>query len=205
MEHFETTPHHTTGKIEWKGSTLLGALPSVMVSCGTRDAPNIITVAWSGIVNSKPPMTYVSIRPERYSHHLILENRSFVINLVPQKMVRACDYCGIYTGAKVSKFEKLHLTPTPSLSVDAPMILECPVSLSCQVKEVISLGSHDMFLAEIVGVSVSPELLDQNGKLNMEKADLITSMHGAYYSVGRRLGKLGFSTKPNQGKKRTSK
>lgn len=197
------TPSEFLQKREMKGSTLLGPLPSVMVSCGTLRAPNIITVAWTGIANSQPPVTYVSIRPERYSHRLIREGGCFVINLTPRSLIRACDFCGIYTGAKVNKFERLGLTPVPSPYVEAPMIGESPVSLSCRVREVISLGSHDLFLADVVGISAAECLFDETGKLHMDRADPTLSMHGAYYSVGACLGKLGHSTdkKPNRGKK----
>lgn len=194
MPNKQITPSEITQKIELKGSTMLGALPAAMVSCGTLDHPNIITVAWTGIVNSQPPMTYVSVRPERYSHGLIMQSREFVINLTTKDLVYACDFCGIYTGAKVNKFKALGLTPTPSEKVSAPMILECPVSLSCRVREVTHLGSHDLFLADIVGVSISPSLLDKTGKIHLEKANAVVSMHGAYYEVGAFLGKLGFST-----------
>ena len=200
MPNKPLTPSEITQKIELKGSTMLGALPAAMVSCGTIEHPNIITVAWTGIVNSQPPVTYVSVRPERYSHGLIMQNKEFVINLTTKDMAYACDFCGIYTGAKVDKFVALGLTPTPSEKVSAPMILECPISLSCRVREVVHLGSHDMFLADIMGVSVSPALLDKTGKIHLDKANLMLSMHGAYYEVGAFLGKLGFSThqKPTQ-------
>lgn len=201
MDKFELTPHESTGKVEWKGSTLLGALPSVMVSCGDMDAPNIITVAWTGIVCSKPPMTYISVRPERHSYKILKEKKAFVINLATESLVRECDFCGTYTGAKMNKFQRLGLTPTPSLSVDAPMIRECPISLSCKVKEILPLGSHDMFLAEIVGVSVAPELLTEEGRLDMTRAHLPVFMHGAYFSVGKQLGKIGFSTDKPKKKK----
>ena len=201
MDKFELTPHKLTGKVEWKGSTLLGALPSVMVSCGDMDAPNIITVAWTGIVCSKPPMTYISVRPERHSYKILKEKKAFVINLATESLVRECDFCGTYTGAKMNKFQRLGLTPTPSLSVDAPMISECPISLSCKVKDILPLGSHDMFLAEIVGVSVAPELLTEEGRLDMTRAHLPVFMHGAYFGVGKQLGKIGFSTDKPKKKK----
>lgn len=201
MDKFELTPNSITEKVEWKGSTLLGALPSVMVSLGDMEHPNIITIAWTGIVCSKPPMTYISVRPERHSHGILKEKQAFVINLATEDLIRECDFCGTYTGAKMNKFERLGLTPTPSQTVDAPMILECPVSLSCRVKEVIPLGSHDMFLAEIVGVSVAPSLLTKEGRLNMELAHLPVFMHGSYYAVGKKLARIGCSTdKKPQGK-----
>lgn len=193
-------PLSHTEKTEWKGSTLLGALPCVMVSCGSMEKPNIITVAWTGIICSQPPMTYISVRPERYSHGLIAKEGAFVINLTPASMIGACDYCGIYTGAKVDKFAMCGLSAVPSPTVGVPMIEQAPVSLSCKVREVVHLGTHDMFVADIVGISVSNALLDESGKLHMEWADLCVSMHGGYYEVGRFLGKLGLSTDKKGGR-----
>lgn len=194
MDKYNLTPDALTGKVEWKGSTLLGALPAVMVSLGDMEAPNIITIAWTGIVCSKPPMTYISVRPERHSYKLLKEKMAFVINLTPEQLIYECDFCGTYTGAKINKFQRLGLTPVPSATVDAPMIAECPLSLSCKVKDIIPLGSHDMFLAEIVGVSVSSDLLTKEGRLNMELAHLPVFMHGAYYGVGNKMAKIGCST-----------
>ena len=195
MEKNDRTPSPITGKIEWKGSALLGPVPAVMVSCGSTDAPDIITVSWTGICCTRPPMTYISVRPERYSHHLLREGGCFVINLVPAAMAGICDWCGTYTGAKVDKFARMGLSAVPSPTVDTVMIAECPVSVSCRVRQVLALGSHDLFLAEIVGISVRPDLLDEAGKLHMERADLLCAMHGAYYAPDRFLATLGCSTK----------
>jgi len=191
----EQTPSPLTGKIEWKGSALLGPVPAVMVTCGPVNAPDIITVSWTGICCTRPPMTYISVRPERFSHHLLCEGGCFVINLVPASMAGICDWCGTYTGAKADKFARMGLTAVPSQTVDTVMIAECPVSVSCRVRQVLPLGSHDLFLAEIVGISVAPGLLDDAGKLHMERADLLCSMHGAYYAPDRWLADLGCSTK----------
>ena len=195
MEKNERTPSPLTGKIEWKGSALLGPVPAVMVSCGPCDAPDIITVSWTGICCTRPPMTYISVRPERYSHHRLREGGCFVINLVPASMAGICDWCGTYTGAKVDKFARMGLSAVPSPTVETVMIAECPVSVSCRVRQVLPLGSHDLFLAEIVGISVAPELLDDTGKLHMERAGLLCAMHGAYYAPDRFLATLGCSTK----------
>ena len=194
-------PSHTQ-KVEWKGSTLLGALPAVMVSCGDMEHPNIITVAWTGIICSQPPMTYISVRPERHSHHLIKEAGAFVINLTPTSMVRECDYCGIYTGAKVDKFKECGFDAVLSPTVNAPMIAQAPVSLSCRVKEVVSLGSHDMFIADIVGISASEALLDEKGKLHLERANLVAYAHGDYFDLGNRIGNFGFSVAKKKKKKK---
>lgn len=180
-------------KIKFRGGTLLSPVPPVMVSCGDMEKPNILTVAWTGITNTVPAKTYVSIRPSRHSWGIIKEKGEFVLNLTPASMARTADYCGIYTGAKVDKFKKCNLTPVAAEEVSAPMIGECPVSLCCRVSDVIPLGSHDMFLADILAVYVNEELLDKEGKLHLEKADLCAYAHGDYYSLGRIVGHFGFS------------
>jgi flavin reductase (DIM6/NTAB) family NADH-FMN oxidoreductase RutF len=191
-------------KIHWKGSTLLAPLPPMMVSCGSMEKPNIITVAWTGITNTIPPKTYVSIRPQRHSYAFIKESGVFTINLTPKHLIREADFCGMYTGAKVDKFAKCHLTAEPGVNVDCPSIAECPVSIECRVTDIIPLGSHDMFLADIVTVSVDESLLDESGKLCMERAGLAAFAHGEYFEVGKKIGKFGFSAvkKHNHGNKR---
>ena len=151
-------------KVFWKGSTLLAPVPPTMVSCGTMEKPNIITVAWTGIVNSQPPMTYISVRPSRYSYELIKQSGEFVINLTPASLVRQADWCGVKSGREVDKFEACKLTPIAANQVSAPLIAECPINLECRVRSVTPLGSHDMFLADIVGVNVDEQYLDENGK-----------------------------------------
>ena len=194
-------------KVNWKGSTLLGPVPPTMVSCGTVEEPNALCVAWTGIVNSQPPMTYVSIRPSRHSYGLIKESGEFVINLTPSRLVRAADYVGVRSGRDENKFEKMHLTPLECTHVSAPQIAECPVSLECKVKTVTPLGSHDMFLAEIVGVNVEEELLDEEGKLHLEKAGLASYIHGEYFAQGKKVGSFGYSVRkrPNPKKKAPAK
>lgn len=191
-------------KVNWKGSTLLGPVPPTMVSCGTVDEPNVLTVAWTGIVNSQPPMTYVSIRPSRYSYDLIKNSGEFVINLTPSRMVRVCDYVGVKSGRDENKFETCKLTALPCTHVSAPQIGECPVSLECRVKDILPLGSHDMFLAEIVGVNVEEELLDEEGKLHLEQAGLASYIHGEYFAQGKKVGSFGYSVRkrPNPKKKK---
>ncbi len=194
-------------KVNWKGSTLLGPVPPTMVSCGTVEEPNVLCVAWTGIVNSQPPMTYVSIRPTRHSYGLIKESGEFVINLTPSRLVRACDYVGVRSGRDENKFEKMHLTPLPCSNVKAPQIAECPVSLECKVKSVTPLGSHDMFLAEILSVNVDEELLDEEGKLHLEQAGLLSYVHGEYFAQGKKVGSFGYSVRkrPNPKKKTPAK
>ena len=137
-------------KVFWKGSTLLAPVAPTMVSCGSEEKPNIITIAWTGIVNSNPPMTYISVRPSRYSYDIIKESGEFVINLTPSRLVRQADWCGVKSGRDVDKFKECHLTPGKANQVSAPLIEECPINLECKVKNITPLGSHDMFLAEIV-------------------------------------------------------
>lgn len=194
-------------KVSWKGSTLLGPVPPTMVSCGTVEEPNVLTVAWTGIINSQPPMTYVSIRPSRYSYDLIKASGDFVINLTPSRLIRVCDYVGVKSGRDENKFEKCKLTALPCSNVTAPQIAECPVSLECRVKDIMPLGTHDMFLAEIVGVNVDEELLDEDGKLHLEQAGLASYVHGEYFAQGKKIGSFGYSVRkrPNPKKKKPEK
>ncbi len=188
-------------RVHFKGGTLLAPVPPALITVGTVEEGNIMTAAWTGILCSDPPKTYVSIRPSRYSHGILSETREFVINLPTTSQAKATDYCGIYTGAKVNKFEKCRFTPVESEKVAAPTIAECPLALECRVTEIVPLGTHDMFVADIVSVSVDDRLLDESGKLHMERADLLAYAHGEYYALGRRLGNFGFSTR----KKKTGK
>lgn len=180
-------------KITWKPGTLEYPLPPVMVSCGTMEKNNIMTAAWTGIVSSEPPMTYVSVRPSRYSHELIKQTGEFVINLTTLPLVTAADYCGIKSGRDVNKFAEMKLTPMACSKVACPQIVESPVSIECKVVNVTNYGSHDMFLAEIVAVNVDVQYLDENGKLWLEKAGLIAYSHNYYYTLGRNVGFFGFS------------
>ena len=180
-------------RVTWRGSTLLSPVPAALVTVGTGERANILTVAWCGIVCSQPPMTYISVRPQRHSHGILTEEREFVIHLTNRALVRATDYCGIYTGAKVNKFEKCKLTAIPSSAVAVPTIEEAPLALECRVREIIPLGTHDMFLADIVATTVRDELLDEAGKLCLDRADLVAYSHGTYYTLGDPLGNFGFS------------
>ena len=180
-------------KIKLKGGALLAPVPPVMVSCGSGDAANILTVAWTGILNTVPPKTYIAVRPRRHSHALIKEGGEFVLNLTPTSLVKAADYCGMYTGAKVNKWEKCGLTPVEVEEVAVPLIGECPLSLCCRVTEIRPEGSHDLFFADIVGVYAEEGLMDEKGKLHLERADLCAYAHGEYFALGKRLGVFGFS------------
>ena len=177
-----------------KAGALTAPLPPVMVTTGTGDGANILTIAWTGILATHPPRTYISVRPERHSYSILKETGEFVINLPSARLARTVDYVGIYTGAKVNKFEKCSLTKVESEVVSAPTIAECPVALECRVAEVIPMGSHDVFVADIVSVSADEDLFDEAGRLCFERADLLAYAHGEYFALGRSLGKFGFST-----------
>lgn len=189
-------------KISWKGGALLAPVPAVMVSCGTMDAPNIVTVAWTGITCTQPPKTYISLRKSRHSYNLIKESGYFVINLTTEALVHATDFCGVRSGRDMNKFEVCHLTPEASPNLGCPMIAESPLSIECKVTNIIELGSHDMFLADIVGVQVDESLLDANGRLALEKANLAAYCHGEYFALGKKLGKFGYSVEKKKKKKK---
>ena len=178
-----------------KPGNFLYPIPSVMVSCGTMEKPNIITIAWTGTVCSDPPMVSISVRPERYSHDIIKENGEFVINLTTVKLVKACDYCGVVSGRDVDKFRETKLTPEESMTVSCPSIKESPVSIECKVKKMIPLGSHDMFLAEVTAVSVDDAYIDSKNRFQMNKTGLTAYSHGSYLSLGKELGSFGFSVR----------
>ena len=190
-------------KVSWKGGALVAPVPAVMVSLGDSEKSNIITVAWCGITNTVPPKTYISVRPERYSYEILKEKREFVINLTPASLTKKADLCGMYTGRKVDKFKECGFTKEKVSKIDAPMIGECPISIECKVTDIIPLGSHDMFLADIVAVNVEKSLLEGD-KLCINRAHLCAFAHGEYYKLGERIGKFGFSVKkkkPPQKKK----
>ena len=177
-----------------KGGALVAPVPAVMVSCGDMEKSNIITIAWCGITNTVPPKTYISVRPERHSYDIIKEKGEFVINLVPRNLAKTADFCGMHTGRKVDKFQKCALTKAKAQKVSAPLIEECPINIECKVSDIISLGSHDMFLADIVGVNVD-ERLFEGDKICINRAHLCAFAHGEYYELTNRLGKFGFSSK----------
>ncbi|MDR4073725.1 MAG: flavin reductase family protein, partial [Eubacterium sp.] len=178
-------------KAQWRGATLLAPVPAVMVSCGTMAESNILTIAWTGIINSNPPKTYISIRPERHSYEVIKETGEFVINLTTVSLVRATDFCGVRSGRDFDKFEKMALTKESAAHLNCPMIEESPVNLECRVREIIPLGSHDMFLADILAVNVDEQYLDERGKLHLDKAQLISYAHGEYFELGKKRGGFG--------------
>ncbi len=177
-----------------------------MVTCADSEGrPNIITIAWAGTINSKPPMVSISVRKERYSYNLIKEKGQFAINLTTRKLAYATDFCGVKSGKDVNKFEKLNLTPEKASKIDVPLIKESPVNIECVVKDIIELGSHDMFIAEIVAVNVDERLIDKDGKLCMERADLICYSHGEYWTLDKSLGYFGYSVTKKRKLKRKLK
>ena len=177
----------------FSGGALTAPVPPVLVSVGGEDESNLITIGWTGILATSPPKTYISVRPERHSYAILKKTGEFVINLAPSSLVRAVDFCGIYTGAKVDKFEKCALSRAKSNKVEAPTVAECPIALECRVCEVIPMGTHDVFIADIVSVSCDESELDEQGKIRFDKADLLAYAHGEYYRLGEVLGAFGFS------------
>lgn len=180
-------------KVMWKPGTFLYPLPAVMVSCGTMEKSNIITVAWTGILNTNPAKVYISVRPTRYSYNLIKENREFVINLTNKQLAKATDWCGVKTGAKVDKFKKMKLHKEKANFVKCPMIKESPVSVECRVTEIKELGSHHMFVADVLAINADEKYIDEKGAFDISKCDLIAYSNGHYYSLGKKIGKFGYS------------
>lgn len=180
---------------------LLAPIPPAMVTVGDFDNANILTIAWTGILATQPPKTYISVRPSRHSYKMLKEGGEFVINLPSSDMARTVDFVGIYTGAKMDKFERCSLTKQRSDKVSPPTIAECPIALECRVSEVLPMGSHDVFMADIVSVSCQEDIIDEEGKMRFERADLLAYAHGEYYSLGDIVGRFGFSTdKPKKQK-----
>lgn len=184
-------------KQSWKPGTLIYPLPAVLVSVGaTPEEYNMLTVAWTGTVNSEPPMCYISVRPERHSYPIIERTGEFVINLTTEDMARATDWCGVRSGRDYDKFAEMGLTAAPALEVSAPVVDEAPVNIECRVRQVIPLGSHDMFLAEVVAVQADSELIDPaTGRFCLERADLLAYAHGEYFTLGEAIGKFGWSVR----------
>ena len=189
-------------KVTWKSGTFIYPLPAVMVSCGTMEESNIITVAWTGIINTDPAMCYISVRPTRHSYEMIKKTGEFVINLTTKDLAYATDWCGVKTGAKVDKFKEMKLKKEKANFVSCPMIKESPVSVECKVKEIRKLGSHHMFVAEILGINADEKYINENGAFDISKCDLIAYSNGNYYSLGKKIGRFGFSV---QKKKKTAK
>ena len=190
----------------WKPGNMLYPLPAVMVSTADKAGnSNILTIAWTGTVCTNPPMAYISVRPERYSYHMIRESGEFVINLTTKKLARAADYCGVRSGKDVDKWKECHLTRgTASTLKYAPVIEESPVQIECRVKSIQELGSHHMFLAEVTAVQVDESYMDAKGKFDLNRTGLIAYSHGEYLDLGKKLGTFGYSVRKKRIKKKTT-
>ena len=185
-------------KIKFKPGTFLYPLPAVMVSCGNMEKSNILTIAWTGIISSDPPYTYISVRKQRASYDMIKDNMAFCINLTTSDLAYATDFVGVKSGKTVDKFKTLNLTKEKCENIECPAIKEAPVNIECKVVEIKEMGSHDMFIAEIVNVMVDEKYMDENNKFEMEKCDIIAYLHGGYYKLGEKLGKFGYSVKKDK-------
>lgn len=184
-------------KINWKPGTMIYPLPALLVSCGdSPDNYNLLTVAWSGTLCTNPAMCYISLRPERHSYDIIKRTMEFVINLTTEELAYATDWCGVRSGRDYRKFEEMKLTPAPALTVKAPVVAEAPLSIECRVKEIVHLGSHDMFIAEVLNVQADDRYLDaETGKWNLDESNPLVYLHGGYYALGKKLGGFGWSVK----------
>ena len=186
------------GKESWKPGNMLYPVPAVMVSCQRPgEKANIVTVAWAGTICSDPAMLSISVRPERYSYDIISETKEFVVNLVTTDLTRACDWCGVRSGRDYDKFKEMKLTEYKSEYMDTPAIDESPVNIYCKVKKIEKLGSHHMFIAEVVGVTVDDKHMDEKGRFDLRATNLMAYSHGEYFTLGKKLGKFGYSVKKN--------
>ena len=188
-------------KISWKGGTLLAPVPPALISCSDGQRDNLITVAWTGIINSDPPKTYISLRPERFSYDIIKKSGEFVINLPSSHIIRYIDFCGCRSGRELDKFAACRLTREAASKVGCPTVAEAPISLECRVTDIIELGSHHMFMADILAVDVDERYVDEKGRLHMEKCSLAAYAHGQYFALGKKIGSFGYSVKKKQTRK----
>lgn len=190
------------GKKIWKPGTFVYPIPAVLVSCGNMEKSNILTVAWTGIINTNPAIVYISVRPERYSYNLIKESGEFVINLTNEKLAYATDWCGVRSGAKYDKFKEMNLTKEKAEFVKAPLIKESPVSVECKVIEEKNYGSHTMFVAEVLSIDADEKYINEKGAFDISKCDLIAYANGGYYALGKKIGKFGYSVEKKTTKKK---
>lgn len=194
-------------KQHWKPGTMVYPVPAVMVSCGsTPEEYNIITIAWTGTICSDPAMCYISVRPKRHSYDIIKRNGEFVINITTKDLAHATDWCGVRSGKDYDKFKEMNLTPGPSRDISAPIIMESPLSIECKVKDIVQLGSHDMFIAEVVNVQADEKFIDpKTGKFFLSKSKPIAYSHGFYYELGKLVGRFGHSVMKKKTKQRIEK
>lgn len=186
----------------WKSGTFIYPIPAVLVTSGDMKNSNILTVAWTGILNTNPAIVYISVRPERYSYNLIKKNKEFAINLTNEKLAYATDWCGVRSGAKFDKFKEMKLTKEKAEFIKAPLIKESPVSIECKVIEERNLGSHTMFVAEVLSIDADEKYIDEKGAFDISKCDLIAYANGGYYKLGKKLGKFGYSVAKKKKNKR---
>lgn len=187
-------------KVIWKSGNFVNPLPVVMVSCGTMEKSNIITVAWTGTINTDPAMVYISVRPSRYSYDIIKETGEFVINLTNKDLVYATDWCGVKSGKDVDKFKEMNFTKEKAEFVSCPLIEESPVSIECKVREIKKCGTHDMFIADVLSIDADEKYIDDKGAFDISKCDLIAYANGGYYPLGEKIGKFGYSVEKKSNK-----
>ena len=189
-------------KVSWKPGTMLSPVPPVLVSCSDGERDNLITVGWTGIICTEPAKTYISLRPERYSYEIISKSREFIINLPSSHIIRSIDFCGVRSGRKIDKFKECRLTKEKATQVACPAVAESPISIECRVTDIVKLGTHDMFMADIIAVNVDERYIDERGKLRIEQCSLAAYAHGSYFALGKKIGSFGYSVKKKQTKNR---
>lgn len=188
-------------KVEWKAGTFIYPIPAVMISCGSMEKSNIMTVAWTGILNTNPAIVYISVRPERYSYNLIKESGEFVINLTNRELAFATDWCGVRSGKDYDKFKEMNLTKEKAKHVSCPIIKESPVAVECRVIDIKEYGSHHTFVAEVLSIDADDKYIDEKGAFDISKCDLIAYANGGYYSLEKKIGKFGYSVEKKKKKK----
>ena len=189
-------------KVSWKPGAMLSPVPPVLVSCSDGECDNLITVGWTGIICTEPAKTYISLRPERFSYEIISKSREFIINLPSSHIIRSIDFCGVRSGRKLDKFKECRLTKEKATHVACPAVAESPISIECRVTDIVKLGTHDMFMADIVAVNVDERYIDEKGKLRIEQCSLAAYAHGSYFALGKKIGSFGYSVKKKQTKNR---
>lgn len=182
-------------KVIWKSGTFIYPIPAVMISCGNMEKSNIMTVAWTGILNTNPAKVYISVRPERFSYNMIKETKEFAINLTTSELAFATDWCGVKTGAKVDKFKEMNLTKEQLKYINCPGIKESPVTIECRVEEIREMGSHHMFIAEVLSIDADEKYIDKNGTFDITKCNLMAYANGKYFEMGKQVGTFGFSVR----------
>jgi len=191
-------------KVEWKPGTMIYPVPAVMVSCGDKpENYNIITISWTGTINTDPAMCYISIRPNRHSYEIIKQTKQFVINITTKNLAKQTDWCGVKSGKDFDKFKEMNLTPEKAKYVKAPMIVESPLSIECEVTDIVPLGTHDMFIAKVLAIHADERLIDKKtGAMDLRQTNPLVYVHGSYYETGEKVGKFGFSIQKKKKRKK---